>query len=521
MIVLHESRATALNINLYDPLPAPVPVPPAGVFDAPAVKLCLNKGWVNVVAAVLERLAWEDAWEGDYADVDRAIQNANELYAALFLNGECDESPQPWDSGGGSDLLDCIELASSDGNQLDTINIRECECMTPVYVNIYDCCGCGDGGKLPGGGSGGGEDGGGGVDVGFPELGEGQDKKATVCDGAFYLAPYVISQGVEFIRQAKQFVDSGGLAIDFISDVAVAASVPGAVIDAAQEFVENLKNLTIQDFESAMLDVDFELRAQIAWVKAYGENTFQPDVTRAGLRAWARRLPVVWGSVLDGAVVSPAAYFTIFAFFANLQKINGRKLLAQGSSNSAFCDYVYSEAQVDPPALPPPSGSLPPPQVQFTDNTNTYRLTRVATGLYAGFEAGVDVAVSGENFEAIITRGVIAQENVSIGNITSIESTLTLTEQGAVVGQHGVGSGDITDGESFTTSFGRSDAVQLARQIAPDFFQSDFTSQQGNITTPDVGPFSGTVSFQNNTNNGADVELKNGEVWIMENINAT
>jgi hypothetical protein len=326
-------------------------VPEGDLLIEGGVQLCINPAWADVIGALVERLAWEDAWQGTPSEVERATQAADELFAALYGETRC--VSKPWRAGGGNDMPDCVEFASSDGIHIDTINICEDKCDVPIYVNIYDCC-CGDGGKLPGG-NGNGDNGNGDIGVGFPELPSPDSPNPTVCDAAFLTAPYVISQGREFLQQADQFVDAGNAGIDFISDVAAGLEIPGAIINAMQEFIENLGELSFEDFDNALSDEDFVLKAQIAWTRTYGENRLQPDVTRQGLRTWANKLPVFWGNVLDGAVFSPRVFFFLFSYFVDMQKVRARQVLAAGASNASFCNYVYGEAQIPLPELPPPS----------------------------------------------------------------------------------------------------------------------------------------------------------------------
>jgi hypothetical protein len=372
-------------------------VPAGDLLTDDGIQLCINPAWADVIGAVVERLSWEDAWQGTPAEVERATQAADELFAALYGETRC--VSKPWRAGGGNDMPDCVEFASSDGIHIDTINICEDKCDVPIYVNIYDCC-CGDGGKLPGG-NGNGDNGNGDIGVGFPELPSPDSPNPTVCDAAFLTAPYVISQGREFLQQADQFVDAGNAGIDFISDVAAGLEIPGAIINAMQEFIENLGELSFEDFDNALSDEDFVLKAQIAWTRTYGENRLQPDVTRQGLRTWANKLPVFWGNVLDGAVFSPRVFFFLFSYFVDMQKVRARQVLAAGTSNASFCNYVYGEAQIPLPELPE---RTPEPDTEVT--IGNLRFTKIVSGITPapGFDGQVAEATDVENFYGYVYK---------------------------------------------------------------------------------------------------------------------
>lgn len=72
-----------------DPRSSPVPVPGAGVFDSPAVPLCINTEWCGHLDGLLGRLLLPDAWIGTEAEIEAAIQEVQKLLVALAQIGDC------------------------------------------------------------------------------------------------------------------------------------------------------------------------------------------------------------------------------------------------------------------------------------------------------------------------------------------------------------------------------------------------------------------------------------------------
>lgn len=69
------------------------PVPSAGVFDAPGIRLCLNTQWASHLDGLLGQLLNRCLWAGSETDVDAALQEVNKLLVKLAEVGDCESEP--------------------------------------------------------------------------------------------------------------------------------------------------------------------------------------------------------------------------------------------------------------------------------------------------------------------------------------------------------------------------------------------------------------------------------------------
>jgi len=83
------NRSLALKIYPFDTRLTAMPPPTAGVFDYPTVQICLNTEWASHIMGAIERLAWEDAWEGDDETIYLAIQGVENILASFSIGGGC------------------------------------------------------------------------------------------------------------------------------------------------------------------------------------------------------------------------------------------------------------------------------------------------------------------------------------------------------------------------------------------------------------------------------------------------
>lgn len=67
----------------YVPRPEPLPIPEAGVFDAPYMCLRINSSWASHLLGVLEVLDQPDAWIGTDEEIEAARNQVRELIAKL------------------------------------------------------------------------------------------------------------------------------------------------------------------------------------------------------------------------------------------------------------------------------------------------------------------------------------------------------------------------------------------------------------------------------------------------------
>jgi len=82
-------RQRKSGIVPYDTRLNPIAPPSAGIFDEPTRPICINVKWIPHLDGVLERLVWEDAWDGDEATVQNAIAQVRKLMVALALGNSC------------------------------------------------------------------------------------------------------------------------------------------------------------------------------------------------------------------------------------------------------------------------------------------------------------------------------------------------------------------------------------------------------------------------------------------------
>jgi hypothetical protein len=72
-----------------DPRKLPAPIPDAGIFDSPTVRICVNSKWVSHIDGLLGRLLEPDAWIGTETEVEGAIQEVLKLHAVLDYIASC------------------------------------------------------------------------------------------------------------------------------------------------------------------------------------------------------------------------------------------------------------------------------------------------------------------------------------------------------------------------------------------------------------------------------------------------
>lgn len=117
--------ALLLNPNIlhfYDPLGHAHEIPEPGIFDAPAVNLCINSIWAGHIGGMIARLLPDDAWQGDDAERLAAVNEILKLLNALgdpdnigecnMANGCCDENQTNYRINS-----DGVPQVSSDGGQ--------------------------------------------------------------------------------------------------------------------------------------------------------------------------------------------------------------------------------------------------------------------------------------------------------------------------------------------------------------------------------------------------------------------
>jgi len=88
-MTLTPAQQKKAGIVPYDTRLNPVSPPSVGVFDEPTRPVCINVEWIPHIEGLLERLVWDDAWEGTDTEVDTAIGEIRKLMVAMAIGGDC------------------------------------------------------------------------------------------------------------------------------------------------------------------------------------------------------------------------------------------------------------------------------------------------------------------------------------------------------------------------------------------------------------------------------------------------
>jgi len=304
--------------------------------------------WQRSFLGALRTLALWSNWERDEDKSGTLV--AQRWAQAVNTLKECEPG---WVGGGGPMLPDCVTIVDE-----NTIDVRNC-CMTPVTINVYDCC-CGDtgndavsGGDVP-------------SMTGGPLLVQpGETNTTTPCDGAATIVPYVLSQINEFWQSVDNAINAGATVVEAITDVIAVGGTVFQLPDGVVETLSNAWTLSASVIMDLTNDTDFQLLAQIAWVKWFGGSgeVTQGKITRSDLQAWAVRNQIFY--VSGGQTLWVQSFLYAMSFILNISKINARLALAQGTGSDTLCNFLYAEAGVQQPALPPPPGSAINPNAIF------------------------------------------------------------------------------------------------------------------------------------------------------------
>jgi|GEM_PF-3120533 len=88
-MTLSPAQQKKSGIRPYDTRLNPLSPPSVGIFDEPTRPVCINVDWIPHIEGLLERLVWDDAWEGTTEEVDTAIAEIRKLMVALAIGGDC------------------------------------------------------------------------------------------------------------------------------------------------------------------------------------------------------------------------------------------------------------------------------------------------------------------------------------------------------------------------------------------------------------------------------------------------
>jgi hypothetical protein len=372
-----------------------------------------------IVGAIFDLGKWFN-WErtDDKRGTEAAAVWRKQIIETLEINDVCCQTKEP-PLLRMCELPDCM-LLSGDATGNDwTLEIWNGDCMGNILIYNGCGCGCGDssnGGQPFGGGSSSGSGGSGDWSILPPDS---TDSAANACDTANYGVDFIFDQADEFTRALFVALDNGDTFSEAIGDAAEAIGAPGEFASGFRDWVENLREIGESIITNGLDDTDLRLAAKVAWIKVFGEQTKVGSVTRDQLNTWAQTLPFFWGNPLSGQLFLPRYFFVAFVKVMNVAKFNGRLLLAEGTSTPALCEYLYSEAQVVPPQLPPPSGSVQPPAPELS---------------VPGYTAFHVI----DSPEVLLTTGLIGVGSYS--NVVAIAWTFTIdASQGAYTLQNSIG----------------------------------------------------------------------------------
>lgn len=349
----------------YSPVFHGVPGLPLEVTADGGELVCIktNPDMIPYLVTAWELFRYDYFLRGTQDEIDHTHRELMTLLSQIMTAEPCEDCPDCPDcppaggggGGGGVQLPDCIEIVQS-GNEF-VINIRESEtCM--VTINVYEQgCGCGGdcgcGGSSGGGGSfGGGQSGGGGASgswlvepdqtvVAVPE-------GITQCDFATTTMPLVLDSIKEFV----QVIDDNAENLQEAVDAAAAASDTstlwiGDIGAALGEVVSGVIAAGSAAILAMLLDNDFRLRVQTAWIRAHGADGYITSVTRQDFFDTTRYLPLVYNQLnAPGTILSPRVLFPIFWRILNINKVNSRLIIAKGTGQTGLCEYLYAEANM-------------------------------------------------------------------------------------------------------------------------------------------------------------------------------
>lgn len=330
----------------------------------------LTDAEVGFLLAVFGHAIWETRWQ-NYPDWQTVLDFVNTIQYKLMVELDCDtpcppQPPQPpadkcvdvWDN-------DCIEIENT-GNEL-IINIKECD--MPVTVNIWDGCGCGCGCGNSSGGSGtsgrqllpGSND----SFTSTPDYsGGGIPNGITQCDFVTTTLPLVLDSLAEFVRAVDDNSENLQGAIDAIFELGDTATlVIGDVANSAGELATAVLAAGSAAILTMMLDNDFRYEVQTAWLRAHGTDGYITEVSRQDFFDTTRYLPNFFSA--GSALVLPRVIFPILWRVLNINKVNSRLVIAQGTGQMGLCEYLFSQANLV--YTPPTAGTLPPPLFNDVD----------------------------------------------------------------------------------------------------------------------------------------------------------
>lgn len=80
-----------MPISPYDPAYGAIPVPEAGVFEEPTIRVCINPEWAAYIDGAMSRLLRHTVWLGTPEEQEAAVQQVRQFLAALQERIPCGE----------------------------------------------------------------------------------------------------------------------------------------------------------------------------------------------------------------------------------------------------------------------------------------------------------------------------------------------------------------------------------------------------------------------------------------------
>lgn len=390
-----------------------------------------DKEYVGLFIGALNRLAMQSIYDRDETHKAKEVATvwkvANQETFAVLADGCGSEMPPGGGGGGGGQSLPgCIEVIRNGSETI--VNIKECECEEMVIVNVYECgCGCGDSGN---GGSGSGGSGGsgsgsgsgyGGDTVGGGVTPYGQ-QNVTPCDVAQTTIPYIWRQVHEFFLQVQTGVNAGLILPDAIASGADIVPVVGDIVEISEQAITDQIQNCLDDVVNVTDDSDLILRSQEIFIEVYGANIQIKTLDRGGLRQWALKLPLIWGSLIDGCIVSPRLLMGAMVQVLDISKINSRLQLAKGTGTDVLCNYLYGTTGIERPATtPPPTEYESPPTEVIVISPDleiyVYDLSEQLTVAPSTLEIAThnNIVAIGINVESTVQAGVQQLNTIANG----------------------------------------------------------------------------------------------------------
>lgn len=296
--------------------------------------------------SALARLAQQSSYQRDEQRTARLVADVWSQANALTIDSSLCEEPATVVKRIKTRLPSWLTIVGE-----SEITIQD-DCMTPVTVNIYECCGDD---SSAGSGTGGGMSPSNGVYAPPPASSE----AITPCDIATYTVPRILSKMSEIAQSLEQLVNAGGVVTretvdDVLQGIDDMLPLTGyQILDNAFVFMSAMVESGLDNIITVMASPDFEFRMQTALIKQIGSRPTIESLTVQDVRAASKYLPLTWGIPATDSFVPGIRYvIESFTYLLNPSSLRIWSLSALGQGNEALCNLLYEDAGLAKPDSP-------------------------------------------------------------------------------------------------------------------------------------------------------------------------